>query len=94
MAGVKGRSGRPPNERLWRQVLTEKANAPGLKGRRQIEELADVLWDAARAGDVGAIREIGDRIDGKPAQQQVHTGDEDGGPLQIIVNSGVPRADD
>lgn len=84
MAGVKGRSGRQPNERLWRQVLAEKANQPGLSGRREIEELADVLWQAARAGDVTAIKEIGDRLDGKPVQPNTMAGDDDGNPVEFL----------
>lgn len=83
MAGVKGRSGRQPRERLWQQVLSEFSNRKGMSGKREIEELAEVLWAAAKNGDVTAIKEIGDRLDGKPAQQQIHTGDEDGGPVQM-----------
>jgi hypothetical protein len=42
------------------------------------------LIDKASAGDVQAIREIGDRLDGKPAQAVEHSG-EGGGPLQVSV---------
>ena len=83
MAGVKGRSGRPPNERLWRAVLTERANKVTSQGRREIEELADALWARAKEGDVSALKEIGDRLDGKAAQQHTVAGDEEGGPVRI-----------
>lgn len=36
--------------------------------RKRIELLANRLVDKALEGDVSAIKEIGDRVDGKPAQ--------------------------
>lgn len=56
----------------------------------QLDNLAQSLINQARAGDLMAIKEIADRLDGKPAQ--AHTG-EDGGPMQLVVVTGVPRAD-
>lgn len=42
-------------------------SSKGPKAQR-LERLADALVTKALAGDVTAIREIGDRMDGKPAQ--------------------------
>lgn len=36
--------------------------------RKKLRALADVLVDKALEGDVQAIREIGDRLEGKPSQ--------------------------
>lgn len=49
---------------------------------RSLRKIAIKLLDQAAGGDVQAIKEVADRLDGKPAQ--AHTG-EDGGPLQVIV---------
>jgi hypothetical protein len=44
--------------------------------------IADKLIDAALGGDVQAIREIRDTVDGKPAQSIVG-GDEDDAPIRL-----------
>lgn len=46
-----------------------------------IDELADKLLDLVAKGDLGALKEFGDRLDGKPAQ--VIMGDADGPPIQV-----------
>jgi len=51
--------------RIWRDTLRRALLAEdGAKLRR----IADALVDKAAEGDVSAIKEIGDRIDGKVAQ--------------------------
>lgn len=92
MAGVKGRSGRQPNERRWRAVIEEIAQER-LASRSRLQEVARVLFEAAEGGDIQAIKEIGDRLDGKAAQQILHSGDDAGDPIRMIV-TGVPRASD
>lgn len=55
------------------------------KGKDQWEALTDVaekLIDSALEGNINAIREVGDRIDGKPAQA-VNLGDHEGNALTI-----------
>ena len=49
-------------------------------------EFVDKLKELARAGDLGAIRELFDRIDGKPAQAVTLSGDETA-PLSITHTS-------
>ena len=58
----------------------------------RLRKAAEVLADKAAAGEPWAIAELANRLDGKPAQQTILTG-EDGGPVGIQVISGVPRAD-
>jgi hypothetical protein len=48
------------------------------------DKLADVLIEKALGGDLQALIAIYDRIDGKPAQTQIHQGDEDN-PLQTHI---------
>lgn len=45
-------------------------------------------------GDKWALEEIGDRLDGKPAQSVIATGDEDGGPIRhsLSVEYANPAA--
>jgi len=42
---------------------------------KKLAQLADVLVDKALSGDVGALKEIGDRMDGKPNQSIDNTHD-------------------
>jgi hypothetical protein len=71
------------SDKIWREAIQrairrrETAEEP-----QALEKLADSLVAAGIAGDIGALREIGDRLDGKPVQQLNHAGD-DGGPLVV-----------
>lgn len=61
--------GAPVGYGIWREAVRRallRLEAGGK--RRRIELLADRLIKEALAGDVAAIKEVGDRIDGKPAQ--------------------------
>lgn len=69
----------------WRDALIAAANqqvegAP--EGRRKLHAIADKLVALAEAGEVQAIKELGDRLDGKAAQQIVHSGDEEN-PVRV-----------
>ncbi len=55
-----------------------------------VDELADALIAAAREKDVSALREIGDRLDGKPLQAIAN--DESGAPFVIQVIRGAGNA--
>lgn len=48
---------------------------------KAIDELADKLLEACYEGDLSALQELGNRLDGKPAQ--VIVGDEDAPPVRI-----------
>jgi hypothetical protein len=48
-----------------------------------LELLAETLIDKCHEGDIQALREFGDRIEGKPAQ--IVTGDPEGAPVQIVI---------
>ena len=61
--------------KIWADTVRREA----LQGDR-LRAVARALFAAAEAGDIAAIKEIGDRIDGKVAQ--AITG-EDGGPVMI-----------
>src|SRR3954465_1377968 len=50
----------------------------------RLRRIAEKLAEKAEEGDLAAIRELADRLDGKPAQAQVHS-DADGGPLRVVI---------
>ncbi len=54
------------------------------KGKKRIEVIADKCSKMAEEGDMAAIREIGDRLDGKPAQS-VELGGKDGKDLSFTI---------
>jgi hypothetical protein len=37
--------------------------------RKELDKLANALIDRALEGDLGALKELGDRLEGKPSQQ-------------------------
>jgi hypothetical protein len=43
---------------------------------KKLREIACALIEKAAAGDIQAIRELADRLDGKPTQMLEHTGEE------------------
>ena len=51
------------------------------RGVKRQRVMAEVLVQKAIDGDMGALKEYGDRVDGRPAQALEHTG-KDGEPLQ------------
>lgn len=78
MAGVKGKSGRKPNEHVFRFALTERLDEiDPVSGRKKLFSIAEKLVDMALGGDMQAIKELMDRVDGKPAQSLVHSNDPD-----------------
>jgi len=74
----KGKSGNPsgrPKEKAFADAVRLAVNREGPDGRRKLQAIAEKLADAAVAGEPWAIAQIGDRLDGKPAQSLEHSGD-------------------
>jgi hypothetical protein len=74
----KGKSGNPggqPKNRIWRDAI-ERAieRRKGKVDLLAIDDLADKLLDIAFSGDLAAIKEFGDRTDGKAIQAVEHSG--------------------
>ena len=53
------------------------------EGGTKLRAVADALVEKAMAGDVPAIKEVADRIDGKVPQAVIGDGDED--PISVAV---------
>lgn len=70
------------SDKVWRDAIMRavKRRDSG-EDPQALEKLADTLVTVALTGDVPALKEIGDRLDGKPAQ--AITGG-DGGAVEII----------
>ena len=70
MAGVKGRSGRTAQQRLFKKAITDLVLEPVKKGspRTRMDNIAEQLISKAEQGDMTAIREVLDRVDGKAVQ--------------------------
>lgn len=74
------------SEKLWRdaiRVAVNRAQDDPTKGKK-LMALADALVAVGMAGDVAALREIGDRLDGKVPQALIGGDDEDN-PIQVSV---------
>lgn len=67
-----------PFREALRKRIAQAKERPGV-----LERIAGVLLKQAEAGDVQAIKEVADRLDGKVAQSL--KSDSEGGPLQIQI---------
>lgn len=70
----------------------ERSRADGVK---ELDLLAEKLLMLVESGDLGALKEFGDRLDGRPAQAVVVAGDDDGGPIKMnhtVEFIGAPAA--
>lgn len=80
VGGQPGNKNSSRQNRLWadtiRRVLAQDADPDRLR------RLAERLLAKAEEGDMAALKELGDRLDGKPSQQVELTGN-DGGPVLI-----------
>jgi hypothetical protein len=74
----------------WRQAieraLAEKSRVDQVQA---LDVLATKLIELAANGDLSALKELGDRLDGKAAQSVAVTG-EDGGPVQVQTINVLP----
>lgn len=80
-------AGRPPSKKSFAAALRIAIKEAGSgEGKDKLRDIADKLVTEALAGNMQAIKEIADRIDGKVAQQ-VNVADNEGGPLQLTIVS-------
>ena len=81
-------AGRRPKEKSFANMLNISIKE-AIEGtdKTKLRAVADALVDKAMSGDVQAIKEVADRLDGK-VPQGVIGGDEDDSPLSIRVVIG------
>lgn len=72
MGFKKGESGNPgggTNRKMWRDaIMAAMRERTDMSMENAVKKVALSLVDAALEKDVGALKEIGDRLDGKPSQ--------------------------
>lgn len=84
------RGGQPGNSNAtrgaeWRQAIKRAlSHKSGKDYRAGLDLIASQIVDAACEGDQWAIREIGDRIDGKP-HQSLALGSDPDNPLRVSL---------
>ncbi len=73
------------SDKLWRDAIQRavKRRLAGDGDPQALDRLADKLVEKGLEGDIPAIREIGDRLDGKPAQSIMT--DDDTGPIKMEI---------
>jgi hypothetical protein len=74
--------GRPigsQKERRFKAALVRLVDADP----KRLDEFAEKLWATALEGDVSAMREVADRLDGKVPQAVV--GDDEHGPIEHVI---------
>lgn len=77
MAAPKGNTN-ANKAKIWSDAVRK---AILMNGR--LDLLANSLINKALEGDIPALKEIGDRLEGKPAQVQIIQGDDEGGAVRI-----------
>lgn len=87
MANPTGKSG--PRDKPFRDAL-RLAISEAEDNPRKLRRIAEALYDKAIEGDVAAIKEIGDRLDGKVPQ--AIGGSEELGPVETVVTWKQPDA--
>lgn len=65
--------------KIWHAAILRalERRKPANERIQAIDELADKLLDLVAAGDLPALKEFGDRLDGKPAQSIIGGGEDD-----------------
>lgn len=94
MAGAPLGNDNPAKGALWRAAINRALeNRSSRKDRKDsLDALAEVLLKKAEEGEGWALKELGDRMDGKPAQAIIGGGDDD--PPVKVVNEIVIRGVD
>lgn len=84
MAGAPPGNQNAAKAKVWHAAIMralERREQSRTDGRKEIDALADELIKLVAAGDLAALKEFGDRLDGKPAQAIV--GDPGLPPVQV-----------
>jgi hypothetical protein len=71
------------SNRAWGKVVKKLAIQEDAK---RLHNVAEALFRKAEDGDIAAIKELGDRIDGKSQQEITGSSDQ---PITIVVKTGI-----
>jgi hypothetical protein len=87
MAGTIGNKNSSKNNRLWADTIRR---AVVQSDAERLRRIAEAMLTKAEEGDMTAIKEMGDRLDGKPQQQIVGAG-EDGEHVITLIERTIVR---
>jgi hypothetical protein len=77
------------NAKIWQQAIKRAlARASNETVDAGLDKGADALVQSFLKGEAWAIKEVGDRLDGKPAQAVTVAGDDEGGPIRHSLTVG------
>ena len=102
MAGAPKGNQNAAKAKVWSEAIKralDRRTARRADGILEIDALADTLLDECAQGEMIALKELGDRLEGKVAQGVIHSGDDEGGPVRVeriervIVNADVTDQD-
>jgi hypothetical protein len=85
VGGQLGNKNSIKSNRLWAETIRRAVVQDDSQRLRQI---AEALLIKASEGDMAAIKELGDRLDGKALQENKLTGDSDQ-PIEIKIVTGI-----
>lgn len=73
------------SDKIWRDALMRavRRESEGRGSEQWLDRIARTVVSKAVSGDVAAAKEIGDRLDGKPAQTMGIGQAEDLGPIKV-----------
>lgn len=77
-------AGRPPKEKSFANMLRIAINEASDNGGTKLRDVANALVEKAISGDVQAIKEVADRLDGKVAQAVIG-GEEGDAPIRHAI---------
>lgn len=84
-------AGRPPKEKSFANMLNIAIKEAHDQGRDKLRAVADALVEKAINGDVQAIKEVADRLDGKVPQGLIG-GEGDDPPIAVgIIERRIVR---
>jgi hypothetical protein len=83
MAAPIGNKNSSKENRIWGKIIKKLAVQEDYS---KLHKVANALYEKAASGDISAIKELGDRLDGRA--EQTITGDSDQ-PVTIIVKTGI-----
>lgn len=76
----------------WQMAIERALDKRGAMDRRDaLDALAEKLLVACDQGEGWALKELGDRLDGKSPQGVILTGDEEGGPVRTVFGWQKPE---
>ena len=92
MAGAPLGNQNAAKPKMWQAAINRALEKRSrVEGREALDDLAEKLLALADQSDLGALKELGDRLDGKPGQALSVGGDPDGVPLITRVERVIVR---